>query len=272
MQKNSGEKRNRSRTGAFTNLHNANAFVDVYNSAILQSINRFFTEAKGRFLSENDFFSAINLKVRLDTNSVFSAPVLRKKVILQPPSVDNKKEFVAEPAMSNEMYLDILKVIYDAGKSMEKKPSLYQQKDEEGLRDQFLFILETRYEGTTASGETFNRGGKTDIILKYSSDGSNLFVAECKFWHGASEFQKAISQLFDRYLTWRDSKTSLIIFVDNKDFSNVLETIKLETPKHHYYTSFSGLRGESSFSYLFHLPQDNSKTVFLEIIVFHFDK
>ena len=48
---------------------------------------------------------------------------------------------------------------------MEKKPALYKGKDEEGLRDQFIFVLETRYLSTTATGETFNRSGKTDILL-----------------------------------------------------------------------------------------------------------
>jgi len=30
---------------------------------------------------------------------------------------------------------------------------------------------------TTASGESFNRGGKTDLLLNYANDSSNLFVA-----------------------------------------------------------------------------------------------
>lgn len=97
------------------------------------------------------------------------------------------------------MFNDVLKVIYDSGKSMERKPALYQDKDEEGLRDQFVFVLETRYESITASGETFNRSGKTDILLKHAQDGSNVFVAECKVWHGASEFLLAITQLFEKY-------------------------------------------------------------------------
>lgn len=170
------------------------------------------------------------------------------------------------------MYDDVLRVIYDAGKNMEKKPALYQNKDEEGLRDQFLFILETRYEEITATGETFNRSGKTDILLKFAKDGSNLFVAECKFWHGASEFHKAISQLFERYLTWRDSKIALILFVTNKAFTKVLETIKSETVKHTYFLKEIGARGETSFSYQFHLPQDEDKKVYLEIMAFHYDK
>ena len=172
--------------------------------------------------------------------------------------------------MANSMYKDILKIIYEAGKNMEKKPSLYENKDEEGLRDQFLFILETRYEGTTATGETFNKRGKTDLLMKHSKDNSNLFIAECKFWHGRSAFHKAISQLFERYLTWRDSKVALIFFVRNKNFSTVLKSIKTESKKNKYYYKDKGKHGESSFSFIFSLPQDPNKHVYLEIIAFHY--
>ena len=234
-------------------------------------VESIFQQHKRKFLQENDFFAAINVKVNKDTTSIFTAPTITKKNIPQ-PIVDNRKEFASEPTMSMVMYDDILKVIYDLGKSMERKPSTYLGKDEESLRDQFLLILETRYEGTTATGETFNSGGKTDIILKYAKDGSNLFVAECKFWHGTVEFHNAISQLFDRYLTWRDSKTALMLFVTNKDFTNVIETVKAEAIKHPYYLKSVGERGETSFSFNFHLPHDRDKLVLLEIIVFHFHK
>ncbi|WEK20456.1 MAG: hypothetical protein P0Y49_04805 [Candidatus Pedobacter colombiensis] len=264
-------EKNSKRSKAFTNLANANSFVNSYNQSISSYVETAFTTEKNKYLSENDFFAAINIKVNNDTISVFTPPTIEKKVIPQ-PQVSLQKEFASEPTMAKGMYEDILKVIYDSGKSMEKKPALYSGKDEEGLRDQFLFVLETRYEGTTASGETFNRGGKTDIILKYANDGSNLFVAECKVWHGSSEFLKAISQLFDNYLTWRDSKAALILFVNNKDFSNVLSTIRTDVVNHPYFVKEKGVRGESSFSYIFHLPQDMSKPVLFEIMAFHYDK
>lgn len=256
---------------AFANLNNANNDVKIWNANIGKVFSSIFKMQKTKYLEENYFFAAINLKVNVETASIFTAPTVKKKDIPQ-PIVSKNKEFSSEPIMSKEMYDDILKVVYDSGKSMEKKTSLYNGKDEEGLRDQFIFVLETRYAEVTATGETFNRGGKTDIILKYAKDGSNLFVAECKFWHGAEEFLKAISQLFDRYLTWRDSKVALIMFVKNKDFTNVLSTIKTEAKNHPYFLKETGSRGESSFSYLFSLPQDKNKHVFLEIIAFHYDK
>jgi hypothetical protein len=255
---------------AFTNLEGTNKFATEWNSKLMGIVSSHFQRIKHKYLEENDFFAAINVKVNENTKTVFTVPTVKKRIVPQ-PAVSKNKVFSSEPAMSTEMYEDVLKVIYESGKNMEKKPRLYQNKDEEGLRDQFLLFLETRYDGTTATGETFNRTGKTDMLLKYAQDSSNLFVGECKFWRGASEFLKAISQLLS-YLTWRDSKTALIIFVQNKEFTNVLQTIETEIKKHPNYVSEKGKRGETSFRYLFNLPQDKEKHIFLEVIAFHFDK
>lgn len=256
---------------AFTNVGNVNVFANQWNAKAVGLVNRLFKQTKDKFLKENDFFSAINISTNSETESIFTVPSIKKAIIPQ-PKIDKGKEFSSAPTMAKKMYADILKVIYDAGKSMEKKPALYIGKDEEGLRDQFLFILETRYESITATGETFNKKGKTDIILKYSEDSSNVFVAECKFWKGASEFHKAINQLFDRYLTWRDSKVALIFFVTNKDFSKIIATADKECEEHEYFVSRNGKNGESSLSYKFRLPKDKDKEVFMELILFHFEE
>lgn len=256
---------------AFANLQNANGTAQKWNNQLQKRVIESFQKQKAKYKKENDFFAAIKVKVNKDTTSLFTAPTIKKKIIPH-PEVDQSREISSVPTMSGEMYDDVLRVIYDSGKSMERKPALYKDKDEEGLRDQFLFVLETRYEGTTATGETFNRGGKTDIILKYAEDGSNLFVAECKFWNGASEFLEGISQLFDRYLTWHDSKAALLVFVKNKDFSNVLQTIKDKIKSHSYFVAERGTRRETSLSYMFRLPQDKDKPVYFEVLAFHYDK
>lgn len=64
----------------------------------------------------------------------------------------------------------------------------------------------------SATGETFNKKGKTDILLRHA--GNNAFVGECKFWKGEKSFLSTIDQLLG-YLTWRDSKTAVIMFVKN---------------------------------------------------------
>lgn len=227
-------EKNRLRSQAFTNMDKTNSDALDWNNRLPRTVNTYFQSQKDKYKKENDFFAAINVKVDRNTTSIFTAPTIKKKIIPQ-PTVPKDKKFSSVPTMSKEMYDDTLKVIYDSGKSMERKPSLYKNKDEEGLRDQILFVLETRYEGITATGETFNRSGKADIILKYAEDGSNLFVAECKFWHGRAEFLRGISQLFEKYLTWHDSKVALLIFVTNKNFTNVIKTIETEIKSHPYF-------------------------------------
>ncbi len=265
------KNKNRHFQDTFLNLDKLNNNLQEINDQLLSTIVSYILAEKKKYQEENDFFSAINIRTNRNTESVFTAPTIKRKIIPQ-PKVPQGKEFTSEPTMSQKMYDDVLKVVYDSGKSMEKKPALYQNKDEEGLRDQFLFVLETRYIGIAASGETFNRAGKTDILLKYAADGTNVFVAECKFWHGASGYLKAISQLFDRYLSWRDSKVAIIIFVTNNDFSNVLKIIKQETSNHQYFVKQIGERGESSFTYEFRLAQDAQKPVLVEVMAFHYDK
>lgn len=110
---------------AFTNLNGANLIADNWNNGLPSTVKTAFERQKTKYQSENDFFTAINVKVNQNTSSVFSAPTVKKKIIPQ-PTVSKQKEFSSEPMMSKEMYDDILKVIYDSGKNMEKKPALYK--------------------------------------------------------------------------------------------------------------------------------------------------
>lgn len=257
-------------SSAFTNVSNINRFVTSWNSGLRALIEKQLKAVKDKYIKENSFFAAINVKTNKETSKVFSVPTV-KKIETPKPKLDGKKSYTLEPAMSDSMYKDVLDVIYALGRSMERKPSLYIGKDEEALRDQFLFALEVKYERVTATGETFNKKGKTDILLKHEKDGSNLFIAECKIWHGQKQFLEAISQLFDRYLTWRDSKVAVMMFVKNNEMSNIVKTVKETVFDHEYFVKeLDTTSKDSSFSYKFHLKDDKEKAVFLEVMLFHF--
>lgn len=92
---------------------------------------------------------------------------------------------------------------------------------EEQLRDQFLVPLNSHFEGQI-TGETFNASGKTDILIRNKD--ICLFIAECKIWRGKKYFHEAKDQLLS-HTTWRDSKTSILIFNQNKKFSSVIDQI-----------------------------------------------
>src|SRR5262249_10958172 len=95
-----------------------------------------------------------------------------------------------------------LKVMGDMALMMERSPRTFAKLEEEEIRDHFLLQLNGHYEGS-ATGETFNAAGKTDILVREGN--RNLFIGECKIWHGSNKFAEAIDQLLG-YLTWRDTK------------------------------------------------------------------
>lgn len=263
------KEKNEAFGNAFANLKNINADAEVWNNSLDSLIDRTFKKVKDNYLGENNFFEAIKVKVDQNTKSVFVPPTIEKKAIPQPTAP--KKQFTAVPTWPMELYEDTLTVLYQQGRSMEQKPSTYRGRDEEDIRDYFITLLETRYTGSVVTGETFNKKGKTDILIKYQ-DGSNLFVGECKWWGGVNEFNAAINQLFDRYLTWRDSKTALLFFVKNKEMSAVCDKIKEAAQKHPYFKRFVISKGDGRYSFIFHLPGDPEKEVFLEIMAFHFNQ
>lgn len=255
---------------AFTNLDAANGIVGKTKKALDETFNLTFHQLKNKYLSENKFYEAINVNVNSKMSAIHSVPLIGKKKIIIEPRLPSDRKYTIEPTITKAIYDQILGVILNSGRSMERKPSTYKGKDEEGIRDLFLFSLEQVFDSYTSTGETFNKGGKVDIILKNPPDGTNLFVAECKIWGGPVVFHDAISQLFDKYLTWRDSKTALMFFVKNVDMSAVVRTIRDEAKKHPYFVKEIKLHDESASSYLFHLPSDKDKMVHLEIMAFHF--
>ena len=66
---------------------------------------------------------------------------------------------------------------------MERTPGDYASWLEEQLRDSLLVMLITHYEGL-ATGETFNKGGRDDILVREGD--RNVFVGECKWLGGRS--------------------------------------------------------------------------------------
>jgi len=253
-----------------TNLPTIHSEVAPWNTGLESLIKQFLENRKGVVSKKFDFMEKIGLKVNPKSTEYLVPPTVVKKAIPTPATETSKtvaKDKV--PILQQEVYIDIREVLYNVGKAIERKPSIYKDKHEEDLRDIFLLFLETRYEATTGVGEAFNKKGKTDILLKYANDGTNLFVAECKFWKGQKEFLKAIDQLLG-YLTHRDSKTALIFFVNQKEMTNIVGKIKTEITQHKNYSRHNKDTYEHSINYEFNLPDDSNKKIQVEVMLFHF--
>lgn len=242
--------------------------LEGYNSGLKEFIRSSFQIRKDQILKSKAFLSSLGvpLKKSADTPGTFSVakPKLRKKIVVKP--VTHLKDYQPEPTVNEENYHEILKIIDDVGKNFERYPSVYRGKEEEHLRDHILLTLDPNFEFGSASGETFNKTGKTDIQLRYNS--SVVFIAECKIWRGEKQFKEGIDQLLS-YLTWRDSKTAYIVFVPNKEFSGVLDQIDDLVAGHSNFVQAMPKTYGNWFNYTLNLPVDPNKEIRMGVLLYH---
>jgi hypothetical protein len=202
--------------------------IKEFNKTLKKEIKSKFLEKKREHLDKQNLLEELGIKFQLrPTKNIELSPNLRKPIRIEMPKV--KEHFQPEPYISIESYHQILILITDTCKNMERLPSIFEGKSEPDLRDFLLFVLDPNFEFGSATGETFNVGGKADIIIRHTWQNSSsiVFIAECKFWSGPSDYLKAIDQLLG-YLTWRDTKTSLIIFTKKIKLTTVFSQHKYE--------------------------------------------
>lgn len=182
-----------------------------------------------------------------DTEPTFTIPAKRRESPAKRPMVATGK-YEPEPILDEKEYQHILEVLKSMSLVIERNPSSFAALDEEAIRDHFLLQLNGHYEGS-ATGETFNASGKTDILIRVEN--KNVFIAECKFWRGPKAFDEAIDQLFG-YLTWRDSKCALLIFNKTKDSSAVRQKMHevMKQRSQHRKTVFHRPDGDSRYVFV----------------------
>lgn len=253
------------------NYQNIRNNCSAFNNSLELFIRGLIGRRKQQVLQKNNLLSSLGVPIRKKEGiaETFSIPnpKLKDKIIVKP--IVYEKNFKPEPTLDDNNFHEILKIINDVGKNFERLPSTYKGKSEEDIRDHILLILDPNFELGSASGETFNKTGKTDILLRY--DSSVVFVGECKYWKGEKSFLKTIDQLLG-YLTWRNSKVAVINFVQNNDFSDVLEKVKTSIKTHTNYLKELKANDETWFNYKFHLNGDRNRELYLAVISFHLPK
>ena len=124
----------------------------------------------------------------------------------------------AEPRISDEGFASIISDIHGALASFERLPQGRATAAEEHLRNEIITALQPQ---GPATGESYSKRGKSDIYLPHA--GHAVFLAECKWWRGKKAFaEEALPQLLDRYVIWRDTHTAMILFIRNKNATEVI--------------------------------------------------
>lgn len=208
-----------------------------------------------------------NIPYKLNREEVVRQPSIIRKVEIKKPNA-NIQQKVAEPELEMKEYDHIIQICSDMAKVMERSPKAFAEMEEEDLRTHFLVQLNGHYQGQ-ATGETFNSNGKTDILIR--NDNQNVFIAECKFWKGKKGYLATIDQLLG-YVTYRDTKTAIFVFVKNKDFTKVCNEIKSSTSEHSnfvkYIDSYTPPQYTSAFRCEFKNENDNEKHFYLTVMAF----
>lgn len=218
-----------------------------------------------KLLADRNLVGSLGFKMkeRPGNASTYLAQEVRRKLAPTLPAASSTP-YKPEPVLSVDDYEHILGVLQNMVAVMERSPSAFAGMDEESIRSHFLVQLNGHYEGQ-ATGETFNYQGKTDILVR--SEGRNIFIAECKFWSGPKMLTDTIDQLLS-YTSWRDTKTAVIVFNRNKDFSKVLAAIPGTAKAHANFKRELPGSAETVFRYCFAHRDDKNRELLLTVLAF----
>ncbi len=247
--------------------------VNRFNAELLPLIKRKLTERKQNAEKNKSIIQSfkIPIKKRENVPATYSIPnVQRKPKMLELPKT---KTLTQEPTLAADVYEDVLTIIKDMALAMERSPKTFATLKEEDIRNFFIILLNGHYQGS-ATGETFNGNGKTDILIRHENE--NAFIAECKFWNGQKKLVEAVDQLLG-YVTWRDTKTSIILFNRQPDLTSVISKANHSLKEHKYFKSEWSFTSkvlnnlETVFGYKFVHPSDAEKEIFLTLMAFQID-
>lgn len=239
--------------------------ISNHNTSLTQTATQVIASRRERLLANSNQLTSLGIpvKTRSDAPNTFAIPEVRKKIVPTLPAATSAP-YNPEPILTMELYEHILTIIQNMTLVMERSPSAFKKMGEEDLRQHFLVQLNGQFEGR-ATGETFNAEGKTDILLR--ENGSNLFIAECKFWKGQKHFSEAIDQLLG-YTAWRDSKTAILVFNRGAEMSTVLSAVKESAEKHLNFKRTLTWPHESGYRFVFHNKNDKNREFILTVLVF----
>jgi hypothetical protein len=246
-------------------LTNLRGNVAGLNGQLLGEARAAIESRRNKLLANRSTVASLGFKMKERQNApkTYVPPEVRKKISpVMPPA--SSAPYKPEPALGQSDYEHILGVMQGMTQVMELSPSAFHDVDEEALRSHFLVQLNGHYQGQ-ATGETFNYEGKTDILIR--SEGRNIFIAECKFWSGPKKLAETIDQLLG-YSSWRDTKTAVVVFNRNRDFSKVLASIPDAVRAHPQYKKDLPGSTETVFRYLFANRDDRNRELYLTVMAF----
>ncbi|HVE45125.1 MAG TPA: hypothetical protein VNA57_00055 [Acidimicrobiales bacterium] len=119
------------------------------------------------------------------------------------------------PRLAPATFIEVQRIIRVWADGVERYPAAFGGLHEDRLSDLLAATLNASLPG--ANREVYSRGGKSDIFIRADvlSEGAGpakVFICECKWWSGRSNFSAHLEQLFG-YLEAKDTAAVLVYFV-----------------------------------------------------------
>jgi hypothetical protein len=213
--------------------------------------------------------TGIPMKKPDEAPKTYIADVLVRRPSPSIPPASPSTSIALEPVISDADFEHILEVTRGAAEAMERSPKTYAGMGEEDRRQVLLTALNTHYRGQTTA-EAFNVSGKTDILVRHP-EGRNLLIGECKFWEGVKGFSETIDQLFG-YTAWRDTKLAVVMFVREKDLTNVVEKAREALAAHPQFVEWGDAADETELRATMSWPGDERRHADLNVFFVHTPK
>jgi hypothetical protein len=241
--------------------------VAEYNADVESLARDAIGKRRERVLAARAHLDSLQIPVRRrgDAPVTYQAPGIQRVTPPAPPAGAPERAATPEPVLIGKFYEHIVSLIRSWGKAIERTPEPYREMDEETLRDALLPMLNSHYEGG-APAETFNAGGKTDILVRVEDN--NVFIGECKKWKGEGSLAEALDQIFG-YSTWRDSKLALVLFVDRKSIGDVVAKTRTYLERNEHFKSWVESGDERELRCTMRWPTDPSITATLHVSFVH---
>ncbi len=244
-----------------------NLEVEAFNKAVPAQARAAVEMRHQKILRDGAIVASLGVPMRRREHSptTYVAPsIKRKPTALPSQSTASRRVSAPEPVLLSDEYDHILDIVRNMVLVMERSPQAFVKMAEEDLRQHFLVQLNGAYEGQ-ATGETFNFEGKTDILVRES--GRNVFIAECKFWHGSKALSTTVDQLLG-YTSWRDTKTAIFVFNRGRELSKVLVQIPEILQSHPNFVRELPSGDETKFRVVLRHKDDPERELTLTVLVF----
>jgi hypothetical protein len=169
--------------------------------------------------------------------------------------------------LSPESLARIVDLIDRAGKGFEYAQREFRKLGEEGLRHIILGYLNAVFERPDATGETFSKDGRPDLVIM--RDGHPILVGECKFWGGSKLYGSTLEEQLSRYVHWRHTAAVMITFSNQRSLQRVVTEAKMATEQLSSYVSTQGIRSETYFVTFHTHPDDEERNLEVHHLFFN---